>query len=150
MAQVQQTMPEVKLVIIGDGLLRYHLESLATNLLKRYRFLGIQSPEAVRKWMQSSSVLVAPSITTAQGETEGLPMVILEAMAMKLPVVSSIHAGIPEAIIDGKTGFLTQQKDEQALAQSMLRLLQNNQIREHFAESGRQQVEQRFDLKYNN
>ena len=64
-------------------------------------------------------------------------------------IVSSIHVGISEAIIDGETGFLTQEKDEKAIAQSILMLFQNAQIREQFANSGRTQVEQKFNLKRN-
>ena len=89
------------MVVLGDGILRSSLESLAGSLLSNYCFLGVQQPEVVKEWMNKAFLLGAPRVTTATGESEGLPIVILEAQAMGLPVISSIHAGIPEAIIDG-------------------------------------------------
>jgi colanic acid/amylovoran biosynthesis glycosyltransferase len=149
MAKVQAQIPDIELVIIGDGRLRSTLENLAANSLKRYRFLGIQLPEIVKEWMRKSLLLSAPSLTTPQGESEGLPIVILEAMAMGLPVISSIHAGIPEAIIHQETGLLIPEKDWEALSNSIFNLLQDKQLREDFAIAGRQRIEQKFNLKQN-
>lgn len=125
MSKVQMTEPDVELVIIGDGPLRTDLEALAAQSLKSYSFLGKQSSEQVKAWMNQASLLVAPSITSKDGDTEGLPMVILEAQAMGLPVIASHHAGIPEAINDGETGFLVSEKDWVAFAEGITRLLQN-------------------------
>lgn len=149
MAEVQVKMPNVELVIIGDGILRYHLENLAANSLKRYRFLGVQPPEIVKEWMSKSLLLSAPSITTPQGESEGLPIVILEAMAMGLPVVSCVHAGIPEAIIHEETGLLTAEKDWETIGQYIVTLLEDRGLRSRFAIAARQRIEQKFNLKYN-
>jgi len=149
MAEVQRRMPDVELVIIGDGVLRSSLEDLASRLLNRYRFLGVQPSQVVKEWMQKASVLAAPSLTTSLGESEGLPITILEAMAMKLPVVSSYHAGIPEAIIHEKNGFLIREKDWHELTQFILQLLQNNFLRQELSESSRAMVERKFDLKKN-
>ena len=68
---------------------------------------------------------------------------------MELPVVSSIHAGIPEAIQHGETGLLTAEKDWQAIAQSILQLLQQKELRQRFAIAGRRRMEQHFNLKRN-
>ncbi|MDA0867843.1 MAG: glycosyltransferase [Cyanobacteria bacterium] len=149
MAQVQATLPDTELIIIGDGPLRGALEALAVKHLTRYRFEGQQPPNMVKEWMGRSRVLVAPSVTTPQGETEGLPIVILEAMAMGLPVVSSIHAGIPEAIVCGETGFLAAERDEQALSQHMLTLLQHPGLWQRFSTAGRQRVQATFNLETN-
>ncbi|MTJ06458.1 glycosyltransferase [Anabaena sp. UHCC 0204] len=149
MAQVQKIMPNVELVMIGDGPLRSTLENIAANSLNRYRFLGVQPPEIVKEWMTRSFLLCAPSITTSQGESEGLPIVILEAMAMGLPVISSVHAGIPEAIIHEQTGLLTQERDWEAIAKSILTLLEDQQLRDSLAIAGRSCVEQKFNLKSN-
>ncbi len=149
MAQVQATLPEAELVIIGDGPLRASLETLAAKKLTRYRFEGQQPPSVVKAWMERSRILVAPSVTTNQSETEGLPIVILEAMAMGLPVVGSIHAGIPEAIIGGETGLLTPERDGSAIGQSVLILLQDQSLWQRFSTAGRQQVEETFNLKTN-
>ncbi len=149
MAQVQAKIPNIELVIIGDGILRYHLENLAANSLKRYRFLGVQPPEVVKEWMTKSLLLSAPSITTPQGESEGLPIVILEAMAMGLPVVSCLHAGIPEAIIHEETGLLTAEKDWETIGQYIVTLLEDRGLRSRFAIAARQRIEQKFHLKHN-
>lgn len=149
MADVQKIVPEVELVIIGDGPLSSSLKNLAQKLLKSYRFLGVQPHEKVRNWMEKASILAAPSLTTAEGESEGLPMTILEAMAMKLPVVSSIHAGIPEAVIHQKNGFLIREKDREALAEFILILLKNDPLGAEFGELSRKEVESKFNLKKN-
>jgi colanic acid/amylovoran biosynthesis glycosyltransferase len=149
MAQVQTQQPEAELVIIGDGPLRRSLETLAAQQLLRYRFEGKQPPNLVKAWMGRSRVLVAPSVTTAQGETEGLPIVVLEAMAMGLPVVGSIHAGIPEAVVSNENGFLVAEQDGDGLSQCILTLLQDQPLWDRFAMAGRQRVETHFNLQTN-
>jgi colanic acid/amylovoran biosynthesis glycosyltransferase len=96
--------------------------------------------------MGRSRVPVAPSVTTAQGETEGLPIVVLEAMAMGLPVVGSIHAGIPEAVVSNENGFLVAEQDGDGLSQCILTLLQDPSLWDRFAMAGRQRVETYFNL----
>jgi glycosyltransferase involved in cell wall biosynthesis len=149
MAQVQAIRPDVNLVILGDGPLRAHLETLASQTLSNYRFEGRQPAEVVRAQMAEAQVLVAPSVTSAQGETEGLPIVILEAMAMGLPVVSTVHAGIPEAITHGKTGLLVSEGHVEELGQEILQLLQTPSLAQQLSVDGRQQVETKFDLHAN-
>jgi len=134
---VQVHYPTVKLVIIGEGILRSKLEALAENSLYNYQFLGIQSTDIVKHWMNRASILVAPSITASDGDSEGLPNVVLEAQAMGLPVVSTYHAGIPEAVKHGETGFLTAERDTERLAQYCLQLLENPQLWQKFSHAGR-------------
>ena len=145
MAQVQSKLSDVELVMIGDGSLKPLLEAKAAQLLRRYRFLGTQSPDVVRNWMNRSWLLAAPSVTASQGDSEGLPNVVLEAQAMALPVVSTIHAGIPEAVIHGETGFLTAERDVEGLAEYSLRLLKDPDLWQHFSITGRHHVENNFD-----
>ncbi len=145
MSQVQTEKPEVKLIIIGDGELKTQLETLAAQHLKNYEFLGTQSPETVRNWMNRSRILIAPSVTASQGDSEGLPNVVLEAQAMKLPVISTYHAGIPEAILHGETGFLTPEKEIKKLAEYSLKLLNNLDLWQQFSQRGREQVELNFN-----
>lgn len=146
MAQVQTNYPDAKLVVIGDGTLRRDLEAQAQASLKSYKFLGMQPPEIVREWMNKSLVLAAPSVTTTTGDSEGLPMVIIEAQAMGLPVVGSVHAGIPEAIAHGKTGFLAPERDWQALAGQIQNLLQDSDLWQQFSHTGQQRVQTDFNL----
>lgn len=149
MAQVQSVRPDIELVVIGDGGLRSTLEQQAAHALKRYRFLGAQPSDVVRDWLNQAMLLCIPSVTDIHHNCEGLPITLLEAQAMEVPVVSSIHAGIPEAIIHGETGFLAAEKDWQALGEHILTLANNEQLRKQFAIAGRQQVESKFNIKLN-
>lgn len=149
MARVQVAYPEVQLIIIGDGPLRSHLESIAAQTLDKYRFEGRQPSAVVQAWMAKAQVLAAPSMTTAQGETEGLPIAILEAMAVGLPVVSTFHAGIPEAIAHEKTGLLVREGDVEALKHEILKLLQTASLAQQLANAGRKRVEAVFNLHNN-
>jgi len=128
MLVVQREIPHVELVIIGDGPLRSELELAAQKSLGKYQFLGIQPPEIVKSWMNRAHLLAAPSVTSSLGDAEGLPNVVLEAQAMSLPVVSTIHAGIPEAVMDGVTGYLSPEADSQSLANSIICLCQEHNI----------------------
>ena len=145
MAKVQSELPDVELVMIGDGPLKPKLEAQAAKLLSRYRFLGTQPPDIVRNWMNRAWLLAAPSVTASQGDSEGLPNVVLEAQAMSLPVVSTIHAGIPEAVIHGETGFLVPERDWESLAEYGLKLLQDNRLWQYFSLKGRNHMEENFD-----
>lgn len=147
MAQVQAVMPDLELVIIGEGKLRRPLEELAAKLLRRYRFLGAQPPDIVKSWMNRALMLVAPSVTDSTGDSEGLPIVILEAQAMGLPVVSSIHAGIPEAVVQGETGFLASERDWKALAEYIMQLLRDESLWQRFSKKGQERVRNLFSLQ---
>lgn len=150
MAQVQASLPDVELVIIGDGPLRLELEHLAASSLHRYQFLGLQPPQVVKSWMNRSLMLAAPSITASTGDSEGLPTVVVEAQAMGLPVVGSVHAGIPQAVLHGETGFLAAERDSKGLAEHILRLLKDPILWQSFSCNGQQRVRNLFDLRKQN
>ena len=150
MAQVQAQMPDVELVIIGDGPLRLELEHLAASSLKRYEFLGLQPPQVVKSWMNRSLMLAAPSVTASTGDCEGLPTVVVEAQAMGLPVVGSVHAGIPQAVVHGQTGFLAAERDSKGLAEHILRLLKDQILWQSFSCNGIERVRNLFDLRKQN
>lgn len=145
MERIQVEQPEVELVMIGDGPLRASLEASAAQYLRRYQFLGTQPASVVKNWMNRACLLAAPSITSQQGDSEGLPNVVVEAQAMGLPVISTLHAGIPEAVIHGETGFLTTERDAQGLAEYSLRLLKDDFLWQHFSVNGRERMELYFD-----
>lgn len=147
MARVQSFMPEVKLVIIGDGHLRQELEQLAAKKLFNYSFLGAQPPEIVKTWMNQSRLLAAPSVTAATGDTEGAPMVVLEAQAMGLPVVGSIHAGIPELLIENRTGLLAQERDWRTIAEHIIYLVKNDDFWHQLSQQGQERVNTSFNLQ---
>lgn len=145
MDRIQAECPEVELVIIGDGPLRSTLEATAAQLLRRYQFLGTQPATVVKSWMNQAQLLITPSVTSSAGDAEGLPNVVVEAQAMGLPVVSTTHAGIPEAVIHGETGFLAAERDAQALAEYSLRLLKDPSLWQTFSARGREHMQTHFD-----
>jgi colanic acid/amylovoran biosynthesis glycosyltransferase len=145
MVRVQEQRPDVELILIGDGPLKASLEVLAAQKLKRFQFLGVQPSSIVKSWMNCASLLVAPSVTALQGDSEGLPNVVLEAQAMGLPVVSTTHAGIPEAVIHGETGFLAAERDAQSLANFSLLLLQDFELWQRFSLKGQQHMYHNFN-----
>ncbi len=147
MALVQEKRPEAKFVIVGDGPLRESLEAKAAAALKNYAFLGRKTPAEIVTLMQSSKVFLAPSIIAKDGDAEGLGMVFLEAQACGLPVVSTLSGGIPEAVSDGRTGYLAHEHDINGLAQAVSALLNDRNGSRGFSEAAREWVLKRFDLK---
>lgn len=147
MADVQQVIPDVRLVVIGDGPLRSALQKLAQDLGVRVDFLGKQPPTAVQDWMNRATVFCGPSLVTPEGDAEGLGMVFLEAQAMALPVVSYASGGIPEAVAHGETGLLVPERDRVALAQGLVTFLQRPDLCQKFGQAGRQRVITQFDIR---
>jgi colanic acid/amylovoran biosynthesis glycosyltransferase len=146
MAAIQKENPLVELVLIGDGPLRRELEGQAQRELRRFRFLGTQSPQVVRKWLDRASVFSVPSVKTSSGSEEGFGMVFAEAQAMGKPVVAFRSGGIPEIVVDGETGFLVPERDWRALANSIGLLLHDERLRKRFGIAGRERMRREFDL----
>jgi glycosyltransferase involved in cell wall biosynthesis len=148
-ALVAAQAPEVRLEIAGEGPLRQSLERLTSEcgLAARVTFHGSLSHREVSALMQNASVVCQPSVTAADGDAEGLPTVVLEAAATARPLVATRHSGIPEIIVDGKTGFLVAERDVEALADRLLSLLGNLELRKRMGEAGRKRIEEKFDLR---
>jgi glycosyltransferase involved in cell wall biosynthesis len=147
MAQVQSSLKDAKLVIIGDGNLYVELRALAEKTLQNYEFLGLQPPDVVKAWMNKASVFCVPSIQASTGDCEGFGIVFAEAQAMGLPCVSFASGGIPEAIAHGETGFLAAERDWKTLAEYILQLLKEPNLWQQFSENGRNRVLTHFNLK---
>jgi colanic acid/amylovoran biosynthesis glycosyltransferase len=144
---VQRELPDAVLTIIGDGPMRESLDKLAASLGVKCRFLGRASSEQIKQTLQRSTIVCVPSRTAANGDSEGLPIVLLEAQAMGVPVVSSFHAGISEAVIHGETGLLAPEGDYHALAQHLLLLLRREDLRVLYGSRGIQWVRRAFDIE---
>jgi len=116
---------DAKLLIAGDGEERESLERMVeeTKLGKKVRFAGAVEPEDARKFLLQGQVLVLPSLVG-----EGLPNVILEAMSVGLPVVSTTISGIPDIIKDGRTGFLVEPGDSDSLAKAINKILNDKGV----------------------
>ena len=147
MQAVQASRPETELTMIGDGPLRASLERLAAELKVRCRFMGLQPPAVVREMLQHARLLTLPSVTTADGHVEGLGMVLLEAQAMGVPVVGTLHAGIQEAVADGSTGTLVPERNHERLADAILRLLNDQDLWTRYSRAAQEHIERHFDLR---
>jgi glycosyltransferase involved in cell wall biosynthesis len=147
-ARVAQVHDRVRLLIIGDGPLRRPLRALAASLGvgDRVEFLGALPHTEVLSMMRKAATLVLPGIRTTTGREEGLGMVLLEAAATGVPIIGSRVGGIPECMVDGKTGFLVPERDEEALARRMVELLKDPFRRHSMGAAGRALVEDRFDI----
>ena len=123
-ARVLEQCPEARLKMIGGGELLEACRDLVVSLGIDYAvaFLGVQSHEAVRQEMHHARAFVQHSVTAADGDSEGTPVSILEAGAAGLPVVSTRHAGIPEVVVEWKTGLLVDEGRTDEMAQHMLTL----------------------------
>ncbi|MCX7956697.1 MAG: glycosyltransferase [Endomicrobia bacterium] len=145
---LKKRYPDIILYLCGDGELRSRLESLVNSLSLNHNiiFLGWKGREEITKLMMETKIFVLPSITASNGDMEGLPTVILEAMAQGLPVVSTFHAGIPEAVINGETGFLVPEKDEKSLAEKIDILLSDMALAKKMGLRGRELLEEKFNL----
>ncbi|MCL2891232.1 glycosyltransferase [Brenneria tiliae] len=108
--------------IIGDGELQDYCYELIyrLNLIYNVKMHGSQDHQTVLEYMKKSDVLILPSKTSSTGDMEGIPVVLMEAMAMKKIVLSTYHSGISELIDNGVNGFLVNEGDIMALASNIL------------------------------
>lgn len=144
---VNQSVPDAKLVVLGDGHLRQSLEALARDLGVDCRFLGPQPSSVIREWLERARVLCVPSIVAASGDAEGLGMVFCESQAVGTPVVSFHSGGIPEAVLHGETGLLAPERDERMLSQYLSRYLTDDGLWSESSRRGIEWVQKRFNIK---
>ncbi len=138
-------------VIAGGGPLQETLagQIAALDLGEHVQLLGAVSPGEVQHWMQRASVFAAPCVVGADGDRDGLPTVLLEAMALGCPCVSTDVTGIPEVLSDGQSGLQVPQHDAAALADAMGRLLADPTLCERLAQAARERIERDFDIHHN-
>lgn len=148
-SRIANRYPSVRLQIMGDGPLRKRLAQLAVScgVGPRVMFMGAQPHSHVLAAMRAAQVLVLPSVTARNGDAEGLGMVLLEAAATGVAQIGTLHGGIPEAVEDGKTGYLVPEHDIDALADRLDRILGDTELRRCMGEAARQMAEARFSLK---
>lgn len=137
--------------LVGEGPDRDALERLVAerDLRDIVRFEGTMTRGQILDAMQSASVLVVPSVPTESGRREGIPVVLMEAMASELPVVASAISGIPELVRDDHTGVLVPPRDPIALADAVERLLADPARASRLGRAGRAAVVEDFDQAAN-
>ena len=138
-----------QLIIIGEGPLGRRLRALADSLGLRERiaFLGARPHAQVLERLRQAAMLVLPSVPTGSGRVEGLGMAALEAAASGVPVIGSAQGGIPEAVVDGRTGYLVPPRDADALGRRISELLDDPAARQRLGAEGRAHVERHFDIR---
>ncbi|MDR7078920.1 glycosyltransferase involved in cell wall biosynthesis [Neobacillus niacini] len=145
--KIKAKFPKATLTIIGGGELEGYIHSLATqlNLGTSFRLLNRVPKSQIPELMGQADIFCAPSLTASNGDIEGIPNTIKEAMATGIPVLSTNHAGIPEIITNDQDGILVRENDVDHLAQALEFMLLNRNKWENYAVSARQKVEKNFD-----
>jgi glycosyltransferase involved in cell wall biosynthesis len=137
--------------IIGPGPDHRKLESLVAELALQdvVKLLGGIPHEEVIEQYRRATIFVLPCVQGNDGSLDGIPNVLAEAMAMKLPVVSTSVSAIPELVEDQVNGLLVPPRDEGALGRALIRLLDDSHLRKELGEAGRQAVVEKFDIERN-
>lgn len=140
---------EFRLEIIGSGPLMSRVAHSVTaiDLEDRVRLCGTLPQDQVAEKIRDADIFVLPSIIAADGQMEGIPVALMEAMAAGKPVVSTSISGIPELVEHGSSGLLVDPANPRQLADALRRLIEDGELRERFAQKGREKVESDFDLR---
>ncbi len=148
-AEVVRRNKDVVYQIVGDGELRSAIEKLIDKLGVRHcvRLLGWKTQAELREIFADSHIFMLASVTAKDGDREGQGLVLQEAQAMGLPVLTTKHNGIPEGVLDGRTGYLVPEGDVEALADKLANLVDHPESWERMGREGRTFVEQGFDIE---
>ena len=147
-ALVSEEIPEAVLVMAGDGPLLLASKKLVHDykLKDKVIFKGRISSQEHQELLKESCVFVQHSRLATDGDSEGTPVAILEASAAGLPVVSTIHAGIPDVVLHDKTGLLSNEGDIEAMSNNIVSLLKSPQKAAMLGENGKTFVSKNFSL----
>lgn len=144
-----KSYPAVRLWMIGEGALLENCQKLTKSLgiAGNVFFLGKQSPEEIMKTMKKAFAFTLHSVRSEDGDKEGTPVSILEAMAVGLPVISTSHAGIKDVVLHEKTGYLVEEHDVISMARYMMDLLSNPEKASAFGQKGRKRIVEKYTLQ---
>ncbi|MBA2585574.1 MAG: glycosyltransferase [Chthoniobacterales bacterium] len=148
-AAFAQCYPNASLTIAGEGPLRSQLEALARDLgvTAQVNFPGFLAQDSLRELLYRSHLFLHPSETGEDGNQEGVPNGMLEAMASGLPVFATSHGGIPEAVIHVSTGFLVAERDAPSLGRELLTAVLNPARLSQIARAGSAAVTEKFEQR---
>lgn len=146
--EIADRLPEARLVMVGEGPLLEACISLAKTwkLEQQVTFSGPLTHEQFLPLLSQARAFVQHSVTTSYGDAEGTPNSILEAQAAGLPVISTRHAGIVDAVVEGETGFLVEERDLQGMAAAMTRLLQDEALARTMGQNARQHIRENYNI----
>jgi colanic acid/amylovoran biosynthesis glycosyltransferase len=135
----------IEFVVVGDGPLRTRLQKAAEGL--PVYFQGACRPQEVASIMKGADLFLLPCAATPDGDREGMPVAIMEAMASSLPVVSTTNSAIPELVADGVSGILVAEHDIDGLSHAITRLAEDTELRRRMGDAGRKIVEADYDIR---
>ncbi|MEO0986352.1 MAG: glycosyltransferase [Cyanobacteria bacterium J06639_14] len=143
LSQLRQRYPDLQLTVVGDGQERPEIEASAQQLGldKMVDFVGYKSQADVRAYLQQTDIFILPSFA------EGVPVVLMEAMAAAVPVLTTRIAGVPELVEHGQSGWLVPPGDQQTLAESLAMLVDDADLRKRLGEAGRAKVAADFNVE---
>lgn len=146
--KVLEKIPDARLVMIGTGHLLSACKSLVQSLgiSSQVEFKGVCNQDEIQSYMKQARAFLMHSVTPESGEKEGTPLSILEASATGLPVISTFHAGIPEAVIHSKTGFLVNEHDIENMAKYIVELAGQPDLAQRMGEEGKKHIAANYDL----
>ncbi|WP_017318086.1 colanic acid biosynthesis glycosyltransferase WcaL [Mastigocladopsis repens] len=147
-AKLADTHANIEYNIIGDGVLKEHFQQLITELNVGHvvKLLGWKQQREIIEILDNSHIFVAPSVTAADGNQDAPVNTLKEAMAMGLPVISTLHGGIPELVEDGISGFLVPEQDPDAIAEKLSYLITHPEMWHEMGQAGRARVEEKYDM----
>jgi glycosyltransferase involved in cell wall biosynthesis len=146
--KVLKKVPDAHLIMIGAGPLLSACKALVQSLgiTAQVDFKGICTPNEVQQYMKNARAFLMHSVTPETGEKEGTPVSILEASASGLPVISTFHAGISEAVLHEKTGFLVNEYDIEKMSCYMIKLAENPSLAQQMGEAGKKHIKASYSL----
>jgi glycosyltransferase involved in cell wall biosynthesis len=140
------SLPRAKVVIIGDGPERVALEMRAKErgVMDRVQFRGWVTPQELDQAYATATAFALPAVVDKRGDTEGLGMVLLEAMSYYVPVVTTAMGGITDIVDNEQTGLIVPPNDADALAAALRRLIDDRALAARLGAAGEQVIERRF------
>ena len=149
--QLRAEGAEVECDVIGEGDLRKELEGQIerAGLRDSFRLRGNRTEEEVAGSLAAADLFVLPSVVAPDGQMEGIPVSLMEAMASGVPVISTRISGIPELVVDGETGRLVESEDAAGLAAAIREVLSDPGRSLEMADAGRRKVAEEFSLRGN-
>lgn len=140
--QAQELCPDLRIKFIGEGELLQVCKDLSLGLkMQNVEFVGVKSPEEIAAELGNSFCFIQHSKTAVNGDKEGTPVAVMEAMASGLPVVSTYHAGIPDVVKDSENGFLVEEGDVDGMAKAIVKLYQDKILAEKLGANNREYVQ---------
>ena len=146
--KVLNKYPDAQLIMGGDG----PLLDTCKNMVRYFEignnviFPGVLSRIQFQEYLKNALAYVQHSLTPSSGDMEGTPVSILEASAAGVPVISTFHAGIPDVIIDGKTGLLCNEHDIKSMSDNMIKVIENLDTAKKLGLAGKKNIEENFSI----